>query len=269
MNKWICSLLVSLFLFSVTANARVVVISDFDDTLKQANSAGRIDRKLYHFFRKKVYEHSRDLFVELKDYYEFMGENVDFFYVSAAPDAVFNQEKWIEKHGFPMGETFLRKPGDGKTYDFKFKTIERILKKYIDKNERLVVFMFGDNSEADHDVYNDLTKKYGLKSFIFIRDVKGTASGFEDLPMQRLEGINYFFSEREFESIPVLSFLSPNWHAYTELDYLNRTIVPKYTLVTLKTAYRKLEGCKFLSFSCRRDARARAEDAWEEYHTRY
>lgn len=267
MNKWICSLVA--LLISLSVSARVVVVSDFDDTLKKANSAGRIDRKLYHFFRKKVYDHSRDLFVELKDYHTYLGDEVDFFYVSAAPDFAFNQQKWIMKHGFPHGETFLRKPGDGETYKFKYKTIEAILKRYLDKGEHLTVYFFGDNSEADHDVYNDLTKNLNLTAYTFIRDVRGTASGFEDLPMRRLDGLYYFFSEREWSEMAPLGFLSPNWHAATHLDYVKRDLVPNYTFVTLKTAYRKLEGCNFLEFSCRKDARERAEVAWDEYHSRY
>ena len=60
--------LISLFSLNI-AKARVVVISDFDDTIKQANSKGSFLASSYHFLRKKPYLQMRDLFKELKKHY--------------------------------------------------------------------------------------------------------------------------------------------------------------------------------------------------------
>jgi len=260
--------LLAALLFTLSLQARVVVVSDIDDTLKTANSVGKIG-KLYHFLRKQIYPHSRDLFVELNHYYRSQNEAVDFYYVSAAPDAIFAQEKWLDKNGFPAGPTFLRHLGDPKAYDFKYKTIEKFLKKYQDDGEAITVYFFGDNADQDHNVYHDLTQNLKLDSHIFIRDVKAEASGFDGIPMRRVENIEYFFSERELSDSPTLAFLSPVWEASVQLDYVKQELIPNYTFATLKRTYRNIEGCKIYSFRCRSDAKERAEMAWEDYYSRY
>lgn len=93
-------------------HSKVYVISDIDDTVKKANSANGGVGQAYHFFRKKIYPEMRDLFNELEVIYEKLGEEVEFHYVSAAPDILFNQDKWLNKNNFPKGQAILRRPGE-------------------------------------------------------------------------------------------------------------------------------------------------------------
>src|SRR5690606_10316010 len=156
---------------------------------------------------KKPYLEMRDLFVELKEHYEGLGEIVEFNYVSAAPDILFAQERWVAKHDFPVGKTFLRTIGSGDTYTFKYNQIVSILRPYLGEPDLKVIF-FGDNSSHDQDVYADATRDYELNAEIYVRDVRTTATDFSLFPGTGREGVSFFFSENEFENFEGLDFLS-------------------------------------------------------------
>ncbi len=263
-------LLISLALLfgSSALSARVVIISDFDDTVKKANSAGNFLETGYHFLRKKPYEQMRDLFVELKDHYDGMGEQVEFNYVSAAPDILFAQQHWVEKHGFPVGRTFLRTIGSQDTYTFKYNQIVSILRPYLD-DPNLKVFFFGDNSSHDQDVYADATRDYRLNAQIYVRDVKTTATEFDGLPASGRAGVHYFFSEKEFESMAGLNFMSSDLRADIDSAYSEKNLVPKYTGKTMIRRLRKVMNCKMFNFKCRKDARKRGKALIQEYYERF
>lgn len=256
-------------LFGLSLDARVVVISDFDDTVKKANSKGNWYESSYHFLRKKPYLEMRDLFVELKDYYDGLGEQVEFNYVSAAPDILFAQQKWVEKHGFPVGRTFLRTIGSGDTYTFKYNQIVSILRPYLEEPNLKVIF-FGDNSTHDQDVYADATRDYRLNAEIYIRDVSTTATEFEGLPAEnRRDGVNYFFSEREFEYFQGLGFMSSELRTDIEKAYTDKDLIPKYTTKTMVRRVRKMKGCKLFQFSCRKEAKKVGKKLIADYYDRY
>ena len=251
-----------------TLNARVVVISDFDDTVKQANSKGNFIGFTYHFFRKKPYLQMRDLFKELKKHYDSQGEQVEFNYVSAAPDFLFAQQKWVEKHGFPVGNTFLRSIGSEDTYTFKYNQIVSILRPYLNEPGLKVIF-FGDNSTHDQDVYADATRDYRLNSEIYVRDVSTTATEFEGFPATGRDGVNYFFSEKELEKFSGLSFMSEVLKSNIDDEYRAETLVPKYTTTTMIRRVRKALGCKLFQFSCRKEARAKGRELIQDYYSRF
>src|SRR5690606_6785198 len=200
---------------------------------------------------KKPYLEMRDLFVELKEHYEGLGEIVEFNYVSAAPDILFAQERWVAKHDFPVGKTFLRTIGSGDTYTFKYNQIVSILRPYLEDPDLKVIF-FGDNSTHDQDVYADATRDYRLNSEIYVRDVRTTATDFDGLPATGRAGVVYFFSEKEFEKVPALSFMSSELRASIDESYSDKDLVPKYTTTTMVRRIRKSMGCKIYQFSCRK-----------------
>lgn len=254
-------------LISFGVSAKVYVISDIDDTIKKANSANGGIGQAYHFFRKRVYPEMRDLFVELQEVYERLGEEVEFHYVSAAPDFLFDQDKWLVKHNFPQGEATLKRPGDGDTYEYKTNTIGAILEKATPND---TVYFFGDNSSKDAIVYSELTEKFGLsKSFIYIRDVETEATHWNaDLPVYQLEGAHYFFSEIELIEQEGLFFISDSLASKIREAYEQKTLIPQYTLKALKKRLRKEWGCG-LDKGCRCIAKEEANKYWEDYHSRF
>jgi hypothetical protein len=246
--------------------AKVYVISDIDDTIKKANSADGGVMQAYHFLRKKIYPEMRDLFVELKYVYERLGEEVEFHYVSAAPDFTFNQDKWLQEHNFPEGEATLKRFGDGDTYTYKTNTISAILENAVPND---TVYFFGDNSSKDAIVYKELTQKFGLKSFIYIRDVETDGTYWNDeLPIHQLEGIYYFFSEVELIDQEGLFFMSDKLANDIRQAYLKKELIPRYTFRILKRRLRNEWGCK-LDKGCWRIAKEVAGDFWQDYHQRF
>lgn len=260
-----CLVLLSI-LSSGNVWSKVYVISDIDDTIKKANSADGGVMQVYHFLRKKIYPEMRDLFVELKDVYEDLGEEVEFHYVSAAPDFTFNQDKWIAKHHFPAGEATLKNFGDGDTYTYKTNTISAILEKTSPND---IVYFFGDNSSKDAIVYSELTEKFKLKSFIYIRDVETNATYWNDqLPIHQLEGVHYFFSEVELIDQEGLFFMTDTLVSNIREAYQQQQLIPRYTFRILKRRLRNEWGCK-LKKGCWRTAKEVAGDYWQDYHSRY
>lgn len=259
--------LACLFLYSLPVFARTVVISDIDDTLKKANSMGKPAEQAYHFLRKAPYFEIRDLFNEIKSDAVTRNEEIKFYYVSAAPAMIFHAQSWITKHHFPAGPSYLKtKSTKAPTYDFKHKTIQALLteeRKTLPQGEALTVLMFGDNAQFDAVVYSDLTKEMKLSSQIFIRDVRAEATFFDStLPVKKLPGVNYYFSEVELFALPTFAFVSNDLRVRTFDAYKKESLIPAYTLTTLERRLSDLYGDK-------KRGRAEAEKYWNDYYSRF
>ncbi len=258
-----------LTLLSVTATqAKVFIVSDIDDTIKKANSSNGGIGQVYHFLRKKIYPEMRDLFIELHDSYEDMGEEVQFSYVSAAPDMIFDQDKWIAKHNFTAGEATLRSIGSGDTYTYKKRVIGAILD---EGSTQDTYYFFGDNASKDAIVYKELVEERGLtNSFIYIRDVSTEATHWDDeFAVHRLEGVRYFFSERDLLEDSGLVFVSSSLSKLIDDAYREQSLIPEYTLKTLKKRIQKEWGCKKFDIYCRKVAKERASEFWADYYGLY
>lgn len=217
--------------------ARVIVISDIDDTIKMSNSMGGVSG-IYHFLRMKSYPIMRSIYSDIENYYG--KEGVSFFYVSAAPDYIYNQDHWLKEKGFPAGESYLRQSITVETYKFKMQVITKLLSNIDDKDS---VLLFGDNSSFDPKVYQDIINGLSLKKAkIFIRDVN-TSETFDLDSMDEKSNvrIKYFFSEKEL--IDEGLALSDTTLEAIETSISNETLVPLYTLKTLKRRLRKERVC--------------------------
>jgi hypothetical protein len=259
--------LLCLFSYSFQVFSKTIIISDIDDTLKKANSVGKPLEQAYHFLKKVPYIEMRDLFTEIKSNAGAQNEEVKFFYVSAAASWEFNAQAWISKYQFPAGASYLKtKETKAPTYDFKHKTIQTILeaeKATLHAGEPLHVLMFGDNAQVDQVVYTDLTREMNLQSDIFIRDVRAEATTFDsNLPVKKLAGVNYYFSEIELFKLPSFNFVSTALLVKTQDSYLRRALIPAYTYKTLVRRLTKIYGDKDR-------AENDADKFWNDYHKRY
>lgn len=246
--------------------AKIFVISDIDDTIKQTNTMTTY-RRIYHFLRNKPFEHMPKIFKEMEAFYKSSGEDIEFIYVSAAPDFIFNQQKFLRKNGFPMGKTFLKKLDSPETYTYKYLTIKNIINAEVNEGDK--VFFFGDNSEHDPHVYVDIKNNLNVENAeIFIRDVstEGTDLG-AGLKLKQLPGVQYFFSEMELAEAPTMGFITRDTLKDISLDYTDKTLLPDYTFTTLKERLEKIMLCR--TRSCKRNAKARALKIWENYHSKY
>lgn len=267
MNRSTLGLVLTLFLYSMQLSAKTVVISDIDDTIKQANSVGKSAEQVYHFLKKVPYIEMRDLFNEIKAAEVSKSEAISFYYVSAAYSVTFKAQDWLQKNHFPLGRATLKTLKTRlSTYDFKHKVIQDILSeeiKTLDQGEKLHVLMFGDNSQIDDLVYTNLTKEMSLDSDIYIRDVKTEATFFDSsIPVKKLKGAKYYFSEVELFNNSEFNFLSSGLKNRAYSLYKNEKLIPRYTLKTLSRRLASLYNDKIRSH----------DDAlkfWHDYHNRF
>jgi hypothetical protein len=264
MSKFSLFIFLSLFSYSFQAFSKTVVISDIDDTLKKANSMGKAPEQIYHFLRKIPYFEMRDLLNEIKTNEQSKHGDITYYYVSAAKQITFDAQEWLVKYHFPLGRSVLKKLKDKEsTYDFKHAVIKEILKTELNSTEPVHVIMFGDNAQADAAVYTDLTKELSLDSKIYIRDVRAEATVFEaNMPVKKLIGANYYFSEVELLAYPEYSFVSADLKLKTYESYKNKTLIPAYTLITLE---RKLQD----QYQDKARAQSDAKKFWNEYYSKF
>lgn len=272
---FLCALIFGAHSFS--ANADVIVFSDIDDTIKKANSMGRA-AQVYHFLKKKPYLRMRDIYREIQEKYLKEGEKVHFVYVSAAYNFIFpSAYQWMAKHRFPLGKIILRNLHSGKTYPYKYSAIKNQLSLFIhglDK-KNLKAYFFGDNSSMDPKVYHDIKKEFPtLRSQIYIRDVSTEASAMDkELPIKKLEGVHYFFSEQQLIKTPQWNFLSSILREKVRSDYVSNTLVPKYTKKYYRRRWVKHRKCRKLWFNlwayarCYKKAKQKAMTSWKKYYS--
>lgn len=269
--------LLCLFLYSLAGFTKTIVVTDIDDTIKKANSMGGVGG-IYHFLKKRPYEYTRDLFNEINAYELARGEDPTFYYVSAAPEFTFDAPAWLQLNNFPMGPTFLKTlENGGDTYTYKYRTIKAIIEKEEALDPDLKILFFGDNSQFDAKVYFDLKNEMKLtNSVIFIRDVSTEATNFDStLPIVKLSGVNYFFSEMELVGNSNLSFISRTLADDIKKAYDLRTIIPLYTLDTLAARLGKICEAKYTVITnieravCTVEGRVDANKYWSNYYGRF
>ncbi len=265
-----------LFSYSLAGFSKTLVITDIDDTIKKANSMGGVGG-VYHFLKKKPYNETRDLFNEIRKDEIARGNTIGYFYVSAAPSFTFDAQEWITKNNFPAGPSYLKtKENGGETYAYKYRTIKTIIENALKKDNDLKIIFFGDNSQHDAKVYYDLNLEMNLGSEIFIRDVSTEATYFSStLPLVRLPGVHYFFSEMELINHPSFLFMSSNLKNLIHAQYSKQDLVPPYTLDTLVDRLKDIcESGKGIitedkSRECKQQAKKDAGQYWEDYYTRF
>lgn len=266
-----------LFSYSLAGFSKTIIISDIDDTIKKANSMGPF-KGVYHFFLKRPYLEMRDLFLEINTHERSLGDDVSFYYVSAAFDFTFNATNWLSEHNFPKGQINMRTfKTRGGMYDYKYLEIKKILNKELQADPDLKIYFFGDNSDYDAVVYTNLAKELRLTdAHIFVRDVSTEATYFEaGLPVKKIDGVNYFFSEREFIGPDSLLYISDRLINTIGSAYRNKTLIPDYTLTTLNTRLSDICINKLIAQNsdskrrCKENAKVTASRYWGEYYSRF
>lgn len=247
--------------------SKTLVISDIDDTIKMTNSMGKWGQ-VRNFLKNKPFIYTRDLYNELQQNFEDQNIEHEFIYVSAAPDWIFNQQKFLKKYDFPFGRSYLKKLDSPETYIYKFNTIKTILDAY---HTTKTVYFFGDNSSHDHQVYFDIRKAYPQIEFkIFIRDVRTDATYWSDeFEVNKLSNIYYFFSERDLLDNQELSFISSKLRKNIEDAYSEQVLVPSYTRKTLYERVLDVRGCTRYDFSCKESAEVDVKNFWTGYYLKY
>lgn len=198
------------FLLSFGLWARVLVITDLDDTIKVTGvkTSSMITNYLTGV---EPFDKLISIYHELIADYQEQGEEVDMVYLTSAPRLV-NSAMWLRDNGAPQGKLIERKNREMLTLSGKEHKLNQ-LKSLIQKSGHLysAILMFGDNGENDPLVYTQTVKQFRLesKAQIFIRDVMAQATElYPGMPLEGLQGVNYFLSEYDLLSLPTFAFIS-------------------------------------------------------------
>jgi phosphatidate phosphatase APP1 len=151
-------------MLAAVAQAKILVISDIDDTIKVSNVLSKKRAAV-----SALDDDSR--FVGMSEIYRMLKEShddIEFHYVSLAPKLVMGHQhkEFIEENKFPLTALHMNS-GIKQDPQLKQKVIRQLL---IDKKPEMVIY-FGDNGQFDTIVYNDMTKEFPqIPSVTYIRE---------------------------------------------------------------------------------------------------
>ncbi len=226
--------LLSFFLLSISVQAKTLIISDIDDTIRQTNVLNKL-------------ESTRSIIIPAPAFTALLGifnhysqTDSDFHYLTAAPVCFIGHADWIEKRKFPQGLVYQR-PCDSTwlkpdyTAIYKYKTVVKIIEKSMFDQ----ILLFGDNAEHDPAVYQKIKNDYPhLNITIFIRDIRVEASKIDkDLKVKKLNGVNYFLSENDLLKEGTFSQLPEALKSKIRLDFRLGKLYPKYLYKNLSRRY--------------------------------
>lgn len=162
MKKYIA--LLAGLMFVAAAEAKVLVISDIDDTIKVSHVLSKKRATL-----SAADDDSR--FVGMAEIYQSLNytqKDIEFHYVSLAPRILMAEQHmdFITENGFPVTELHTN-PGVKQDPELKQKVIRKLLS---EKKPELVIY-FGDNGQFDAKVYNEMVNEFSsIPHVTYIRE---------------------------------------------------------------------------------------------------
>lgn len=165
---------VGFFFFVIAAQAKVLLISDVDDTLKHANVLNPSGVARYAFDTTSRFTGMSELYnLLLQDQTE-----IEFVYLSAAPSYVMGRSHraFLANAEFPQGDYFPRDWGSVESH--KLHKIREIINQRRPKQ----VILVGDNGNSDTEIYAQIVQEYsdwGIEFYQFIRVAYSTESTAE------------------------------------------------------------------------------------------
>lgn len=184
-------LLLAFLTITSSSWAKVLVISDIDDTLKRSNVLN-----LASAARRLLKDHPpffvlADIYTQIQQFNK--SDPAQFAYISASTSYMYDAKDWIQKKKLPTGIYFQRPSIWTDKESFKKEKIHAFLKQNYKTGD--TVLFFGDNAEIDPKIYKSVTKQLELtKTAIFIRDVRMHSSEYtiDRTDEQVEEGVHYF-----------------------------------------------------------------------------
>lgn len=262
-------LIISFLIIFPAAKAKVIVVSDIDDTVKQSNVMELSDALVRVLRGVGSFEYLGLIYGQLRDFYQ-KDNQVNFIYVSASMKMVYNGEKWLSKYGFPIGKVSQRNSIDQvfiKSSKFKKIYVTKLLKS-IDGYQTAKVIFFGDNGENDPIIYKDIVSSLGIKdALIYVRDVSTEATDFNiGLDHKRETGVNYFLSEYQLIKNRWFEFLSKDLVSRIVYNYCQNLLIPSYVQNHFvdRVIAKRCRKTDPEFFSCKFSTRVDAEKIWSE-----
>ncbi len=249
-----------IFLISISAFSKLVVISDIDDTIRQSNTLSKLG-SIIGLVKGKSFDHMRSIFLDIEE------QDANFHYVSASYKFLYNAKEWIYERGFPIGTYHQRVSSSSlSSYKYKVGIISKIISHYdLDDTEFL---FFGDNSSEDEDVYKDIIAEHDLNASIYIRDVRTNSMELTELlEIYPKDGIQYYISAIDFYETDLESYFSANTIKLINRDYEKKSIVSNY--IKRRLEYRLEIALCSTSDNCEDQVEEEAKKAWDNYYLKF
>ncbi|MGE3610430.1 MAG: phosphatase domain-containing protein [Bacteriovoracaceae bacterium] len=260
------NVIIFLFFFIISAQAKLIIVSDIDDTIKKTQGLSLGTLKDFLKDETYPYEEMQVLYKELENL------GADFFYLSSSYKFIYNANNWLEEQNFPEGKVVQRNedsPFDGKF--FKQKELKEFLISENLSPDDSILF-FGDNLGQDDEVYANVVKELKLssQSRIYIRDI--TMNQFLpalELKSAPIEEVRYFLSENDFNDLyfwelfgaidlEKIFFISGSYYKKTNLNEFQKDLLRKRILNL---------HCRYSDFSCQRKISSRYYQLLNEYYS--
>ena len=217
----------------------LVIISDLDETLKQAAVENKVRAGIKLIEGVRPYLGMQIIFNELKAKHP----GAKFYYLSNSYTFLYSGKEWTRKFGFPQGVVLQRSIKD-QSDSFKPSKLKEIIKNHPNAKKWL---LFGDNVEKDPKFYEELVSESGLNnSEIYIRDARLI---FPQSPLS-----NYY--QHEVQILDALRISQGSAEVIRSLPF--NELVPKFLLKTLRK--RLVKECKLPVDVCKEEARERVSE---------
>lgn len=144
------------------SDAPTIVISDIDDTILVSNSSRFFSKIWLMLFRQTA---KRNFVEETEQAYRRLAKaGLPFIYVSASEMNLYSTiSNFLQYHDLPLGAIYLRPYQHWRDLlkerirlNYKMDRIEKIM----DRFDKAKFILFGDDSQSDPDVFEQITKKY-------------------------------------------------------------------------------------------------------------
>ncbi len=170
--KSICILIFIFFItFSQFAFSKTLIVSDIDDTLKNAHVLNTKEAVLNAYQTNRSFKGMPELFHALSRSFT----DVEFVYLTNAVDYLmfYSHSKFLEDNGYPKATIYFRHSYQDK--DFKLNKLREIMN---DVKPDQIIF-FGDNAERDIYFYDQILKEFPMPSLTYIHTLYNQQD-FED-----------------------------------------------------------------------------------------
>lgn len=197
------------FFLSFQASAKVLVVSDIDDTLKVTHVLSKGGQFTSVFDNNSRFVGMAELFRLIDQSYE----DVEFHYVSLAPRFLMEaqHQAFLQNNGFPVDGLYTN-PGIKQDPNLK----QKVIRKLMSSLQPELVIYFGDNGQFDTAVYDQMSREFPqIPSVTYIREAYSSSG---KIPYPTRPGQVSFVTSLELS-----------------LDLISRGLIPESTYLPMES----------------------------------
>ena len=162
------------FLLQTNAFAKVVIVSDLDDTIKITNVGSAYQATINGVFKKNVFSGMPEFLREARSYSE------DLHILTASPSLIYkNVHRTLNQNNIKFKSLFLRNIiKDRNSYNYKVGRLKYLMDKSDDE-----FILIGDDANHDPEIYDEIKSLYPNKVIaVYIHVIRGRELPLTSLP---------------------------------------------------------------------------------------